>query len=303
MKQIKDLSAFGQLLFIIGLMVGGLLVNLLLTLVCTLPFGGLDVLAHPAEHVGTLKCLQIIQAICLFIVPGYIYSRFTSTSNYLKLSTPIHWKTGIIITISILAAIPFINLLGDVNAKMKLPEALSSIEAWMQMAELRAKEITEILVSGSTIGALFINLIMIAVLPAIGEEIIFRGVLQPILLKSTKNIHIAVILTAFIFSAFHLQFYGFLPRFFIGIILGYLFIYSGSLWLPILAHFINNATATLFLFLYNNGRVTDNIDTLGTGDTWLMGILSGGILLILLFYLERNKIELKLNESKTTLIP
>lgn len=304
MSNTRNLSPIAQILLIIGLMIGGLLLNLLISFVGLIPFKGIgglmEVMGHPAENIGLLKVLQILQSICLFIVPAYFFSKVIASNyaSYFKLNKTILPKTAIIIVIAFIAAIPFINLLGDLNSKMALPEALSGIENWMKMAEERAAEVTLILVSGNSIFALLINLIMIAVLPAVGEELIFRGVLQRILMNSTRNIHLAIWLSAFVFSAFHLQFYGFLPRLFIGAILGYLYVASGTLWLPILAHFINNAVATIFYFLFNNGLVTDDLDTLGTGNEWQIGILSGGILLIIYFYLERHKTALQLDELK-----
>ena len=304
MSTIKETSAIRQILTIIGLMLGGFILNLLISFIGIIPFKGLggflEVVSNPAENIGLLKFLQILQSICLFIIPAYFFSKIISNNyiTYFKLNKTLVPKTAIIIIISLIAAIPFINLMGEFNSKMVLPKALSDIEEWIKMAEERAAVVTEYLVSGKSIIALLINLIMIAVLPAIGEELIFRGIIQRILIKSTRNIHVAVILSAFIFSAFHMQFYGFLPRFFIGIILGYLYVASGTLWLPILAHFINNAVATIFYFLFNNGLVSDNLDTLGTGSEWQIGVLSGGILLIIYFYLERNKSQLQLNELK-----
>ena len=304
MSTTRNLSPISQILMIGGLMIGGFLLNLLISFLGMIPLKGLggfmEVLSHPAENIGLLKSLQILQSICLFIVPAYFFSKILghNYTSYFHLNKTMVPRTAIIVIISMIAAIPFINLLGEFNGKMVLPEALSGVERWIKMTEERAADITVLLVSGKSVFALLVNLVMIAVLPAIGEELIFRGILQRILVNSTRNIHLAVVISAFIFSAFHMQFYGFLPRFFIGIILGYLYVASGTLWLPILAHFINNAVATIFFFLFNNGLVTDNLDTLGTGSDWQIGVLSAGILLIIYFYMERNKTQLQLNELK-----
>ncbi len=304
MKDKRELSAIGQLLLIIGLMLGGLLLSFLLSFIGLLPFGGLhdilETLTHPSDHIAHLKFMQIIQAICLFIIPAFLFAKLMHIQafSFLHLDKNIKSRTAIIVILVIIAAVPFINMLGFFNTKMTLPEFMSPLEDWMKEAEERAATLTALIVSGHNIWQLAINLIMIAVLPAIGEEMIFRGVLQPILLKATRNKHTAIIIAAIIFSAFHLQFYGFLPRLFLGIVLGYLYFASGSLWLSILAHFTNNALATIVYYLNNNGIMTENIDTIGTGDSWTIGLLSGGILLIIYFYLERNKTELQLNELK-----
>src|SRR5207344_1198984 len=107
---------------------------------------------------------------------------------------------------------------------------------------------------GTSVLSLAINLFIIAFLPALGEELFFRGMMQKLFSQLTKNNHLAIIITSIIFSAIHLQFYGFLPRMVLGIFLGYLLVWSGSLWLPILAHFVNNASAVLFTFLDNQHK-------------------------------------------------
>ncbi len=304
MHQTKDITAFKQLLLIAGLVVGGFLLAQIVCMISTIPFIGIsglsEIAENPANYTNIVKFLQIAQAICLFIIPAFFYCKLTGNSptRYLKLNKSVPTQTGVLIVVIMIAAIPFINLLGDINSKMVLPAFLNNIEDWMETAEERAAKLTIVLVSGTTISSLLINLIMIAVLPAISEEVLFRGILQPILIKSTRNIHIAIIITAAIFSAFHLQFYGFLPRFFLGIILGYLYVASGSLWLPIIAHFTNNAIATICYYLVNNSLTTENLDTIGTGEGQMTGILSAGILLIIFFFLQRHKTTLQLDELK-----
>jgi len=209
----KEPSAFAQLLLTIGLMLGGLLLTIIVSLITLMLFfnaeGGIAIFSQLTEHIAALKALQIIQGICLFIVPAYFFGKIISSHSIqlLKLNKGIKAHTGITIILLMLAAIPFINLLGDINAKMDLPDALAGIEQWMKATEEQAADMTAYLVSGKTLTSLFINLIMIAVIPAVGEEMLFRGVLQRILLNSLKNVHLAVIFTAFFFSAFHLQFY------------------------------------------------------------------------------------------------
>ncbi|MFA5196683.1 MAG: CPBP family intramembrane glutamic endopeptidase, partial [Bacteroidales bacterium] len=135
----------------------------------------------------------------------------------------------------------------------------------------------------------FINILMIAVLPAIGEEFFFRGVLQRLLGEWFKNVHVAVIVTAVIFSAFHLQFYGFLPRFLLGMFLGYIFYWSGSLWVPIIVHFINNGLAVVVAWLSARGMVDFNFETFGSSDNLFVIISSGVIVAGLMFVLFLSK--------------
>ena len=107
---------------------------------------------------------------------------------------------------------------------------------------------------------------LIAILPALGEELFFRGIVQRIFISWTKNPLLGIIIGAFLFSFMHLQFYGFIPRFYLGIIFGLIYFWSGSIWLPILAHFLNNAAAVIILFIYGHETVGKDIDTIGTQE-------------------------------------
>ena len=136
---------------------------------------------------------------------------------------------------------------------------LNGIEIWMKNSEEKAKVLTDAFTEGDSLGVLFLNLIVIALLAALSEELFFRGVLQKVLIECTRNKHLGVWIGAIIFSAFHMQFYGFLPRMLMGAFLGYLFLWSGSLWLGIFAHFINNGMAVLIIWLINKNVIPENI--------------------------------------------
>jgi membrane protease YdiL (CAAX protease family) len=122
---------------------------------------------------------------------------------------------------------------------------MTGVEQWMINSEDKINRIFDLILTGNTTSGIFLNIFMIALLPAIGEELIFRGVLLNILNRLFKSGHIAVWVTAIIFSSIHLQFYGFLPRLILGLFFGYLFFWSGTLWLPVVAHFVNNAVSTI----------------------------------------------------------
>lgn len=147
---------------------------------------------------------------------------------------------------TLLVSSPLIDLLNTWNQGLHLPESLKTIEQWMIASEQQAEALTKNLLNVNTWGGFLMNILVIALLAGIGEELLFRGVLQKIFIKWTGNIHIGIILTAVIFSAIHLQFFGFLPRLMLGALLGYLFVWSKSLWVPIAAHAFNNALVVIF---------------------------------------------------------
>ena len=140
-----------------------------------------------------------------------------------------------------LAIMPAIELLSSLNASYSFPESMKGIEDYFRAADTSAMEATQRALSGSGVGFYILNLIALAIMPAICEEMFFRGALQKNLVGMMKNKHIAILLTAFVFSAIHMQFSGLLPRFVLGAVLGYLFYSSGSLWTSIVAHATNNA--------------------------------------------------------------
>ena len=148
----------------------------------------------------------------------------------------------------------------------------------MIASEEQAGKITKLLLGSTAVSDLLINLLVIAIIPAIGEELLFRGVIQKQFIALTESKGAAVVLTSLLFSALHMQFFGFLPRFALGVLLGFLYVWSGSLWLPIMAHFFNNATAVILVWLAARQGIPFNPDTLGTepGQDLLLG---GSVLL------------------------
>ncbi len=143
----------------------------------------------------------------------------------------------------------------DWNAHFVFPEFMKGFESWARASEDRAEEITKYLTQFSSTGEFVLAFFVIAVLPAFAEELIFRGMLQPQLFRITKNIHLAIWTSAILFSAFHLQFFGFIPRMLLGALFGYLYYWSGNLLMPIFGHFVNNGFSVLVLYLNQLGLV------------------------------------------------
>ena len=182
------------------------------------------------------------------------------------------WAIGIM-----LIAQPAINMFSQWNQQLALPELLQPLEAWMRAQEETAGKLTEQFLNVTTIGGLLINLGLMALLPAAGEELTFRGVLQGLMTKLDRQSvpHVAIWVTAILFSAIHMQFYGFVPRMLMGALFGYMLVWTGSMWIPMLMHFVNNALAVLLYFMSNrSGWDMDQVDSIGVGDTLWLGIVS-----------------------------
>ena len=199
-----------------------------------------------ATSVKALKFLQLFSSVGLFVIPPLLFAHLTTFSLRFKQSIS---RQRTLLTVAIMLLIhPFIAYLLQWNQNLVLPEFLEGLQIWIEASELKAKQITEAFLEMSSMGDLLVNLILIALIPAIGEELLFRGVFQQLFAKWTGKVHLAIFISAFLFSAIHIQFFGFLPRFVLGIILGYMFYWSKNLWLPILAHFTNNAMAIIFIY-------------------------------------------------------
>ncbi|HTI60358.1 CPBP family intramembrane glutamic endopeptidase [Mucilaginibacter sp.] len=157
-----------------------------------------------------------------------------------------------VVFVAMLAVFPFIQYLGDLNSKMVLPEALKGVEHWMRQSEDEAQKLSDTMMRMPTFWSMIYDLLFIGLLTAIVEEILFRGCFQTVFFRWTKHIHVAIWITAILFSAFHQEFYGFLPRLALGLLFGYFTAWSGSIWPAILAHFVNNGTAVVWTYLLQN---------------------------------------------------
>ena len=247
------------------------------------------------NNIPFLKYIQVVQSIGLFIIPSLIlaYLFGGQISEYLNTNKSPQLRSAIVAIAIILVSSPMINMLAELNSKLALPEFLSGLENWMRSSEDSANEITQLFLKTDSIWGLLFNIFMIGIIPAIGEELLFRGIIQRIFTDWTKNYHWGIWISAILFSALHLQFYGFIPRAILGAIFGYMLVWSGNLWFPIIAHFVNNSTAVIAYYLYNGGTISVDPDKIGTGSEYqIAGIISTIIVAVLFwnFYkLERKQ--------------
>ncbi len=246
---------------------------------------------------GFLYIAQVLGVIIVFVIPAVLFAILLTSEkfNYLQLHIKPHLLTLILGALVFVFGLPLISYLGELNSKMILPESFAGIETWMKATEKQAAIVTEYLMSGTSIKSLVVNLFVIAFMAALSEELFFRGVLQRTLLEVVRNKHIAIWITAILFSAFHMQFYGFIPRMIMGAVLGYLFVWSRSLWVPIFAHFINNALAVFVAHLIKKGSISADVEKMGTvpGEMILPVTISTALVIGILFAiykLEANRI-------------
>jgi uncharacterized protein len=173
------------------------------------------------------------------------------------------------------------------NMKIQFPEFLQEFGNWARAQEDKLAEMTKMLTNFNSPGDYIIALIVIAILPGIGEELVFRGLIQNELHRGSKNIHAAIWVSAILFSAIHMQFFGFVPRMLLGAVFGYLYYWSGNLAIPMMAHFFHNGFTLTMLYLYKLGAIDINIDSEESAP-WPLVALSMVFTFTLLYFFKKQ---------------
>jgi hypothetical protein len=285
-------SPFTKIIFSIFIMLTSLLVFFIASLFIAYPIFGigfsqlqssLSDYSNP-NSVNFLKYLQLVQSIGLFVVPPFIVAHFiqSKTIDYLHLNKKARPTSFFIVILLMIASIPVINFTAEYNSRLILPKFMTGIENWMKDTEKVAEKLTDVFLQMKSIGQLWYNILIIAVIPAIGEELTFRGLFQRFFIDWVKNVHFGIFLSAALFSFIHFQFYGFLPRLLLGMLFGYMLVWSGSLWLPILAHFINNATVVIITWYAQSHSSSVKLETLGSKNSELLAVVVCGLIATLL---------------------
>ncbi len=232
------------------------------------------------ENVNSLKAMKLMQAvgaglgtfIVTSLVAAFLFGK--RISEYLNLNGRFRFLQLITVLLIMITGVPLINIMVEWNSHLSLPDFLSPLENWMRNSEQEAERITKAFVNVTSVQDVMINLVVIAVLPAIGEELLFRGVIQRIVTEWFRSAHAGIWISAVIFSAIHVQFFGFVPRMMLGVCFGYMLHWSGSIWLPVIAHFFNNAAAVIsawYVFTHERGFNPDQL-----------GVEEGGNLLVMM---------------------
>ena len=234
------------------------------------------------QNVDASYILLVAQQVGFFLLPALVFSGLIAGNrlSYLKLNFNFPLKYWTTLLLFALAVLPVMGFLSELNGLITLPDLAGSMEE-------SASETTSIILENRGVLVLLLNIVVIALLPAIGEELFFRGVIQKLFTKQLNNPHISIFITGFLFSFIHVQFYTFLPRFFMGVILGYLLYWSRSIIVPITAHFLNNLMGVL-AFYYWGSEASES------EETNVFMLIISVIVLGVLSYLYSQKKEIKL---------
>lgn len=292
----------GGLIVLIGfILLGGVISTLLVVavLIAAKGLGLSDVTSYLAQLAANpsampggwyeLMLLQGVNHVGTFLLPALAYWFIIERRTWRQFSPrPVSAVAGLVVVVLlVIAFMPFDGLIIEWNQNLHLPETLAPLEKWMRDKEKGIEGLTKYLTTFETTPQLLVALLVIAVIPAVGEEVLFRGILQRNIGYWTGSVHAGVWLAAALFSAIHVQFLGFFPRMLLGALFGYLYVWSGNLWLPILAHFVNNGFTVLMVYLHQRGLV--GVDIESTESVPLTFALASGVLTAGLLYIFRQQ--------------
>jgi membrane protease YdiL (CAAX protease family) len=256
---------FLVLIFGAGLFIGQFLGLLLSFLIQGMSFNELASLLSPPLTPDKRLPLLLIQGFGTlggFMIGGIIYlnliEKFATRDLFTSRNLSIY---SLLIAGVMVISFMFVNTIFiEWNANISFPGFLEKFESWAMEKEEELKRVTEFLTDFDSLEQFVLGFIVIAILPALGEELIFRGIIQNKLHAYLKNIHMAIWISAILFSGFHIQFYGFVPRLLLGGLFGYMYAWSKNLWYPIIGHFINNGFTLVMIYLYQTGSININIE-------------------------------------------
>lgn len=215
---------------------------------------------------GNLFVMLTMQDILAFILPAVVTMAiiYRRPFHVMGLDRAPSWLAITFVIVFYVISLPAMNWLVEMNKAMSLPSWMAGIEQAMRAAEDSAAEVTQEMLNINSVGQLILCVLVVGVMAGLSEEMLFRGALLRTMQDSRLGKHAVVWITAFLFSALHMQFYGFVPRMLLGVWLGYLFVWTGSLWVPIIAHTLNNSTVVLMSYLSNKGVIPEGFgDNLG----------------------------------------
>lgn len=248
-------------------------------------------LSNVHEDAASLREMQFFSALGGFIFPA-ILSAYLFSDNYkqyLKVDTPWNFSLALWTILSMIVAIPLLNFLAYYNQQLTFPEAFKPIEELLRSQEAQNAKLTETMLYAENTRAFIFNIVIIAIFAAVGEELIFRGVLQNICEKIKMNYHLIIWIVAIIFSAIHFQFFGFVPRLLMGAYFGYLIYYTKNMWMPVLAHFTNNFVIVVLYRIYQDQpEKIEAFNQIGIGEFWMFAVVSLVLFAFIFYQIRRS---------------
>ena len=293
----KDASPIVQLLLLVCLIVAGIIAGQVAGMAVVLIKYGFSmetmqtILMDMASYPSVLREIQFFASLGTFICPAIILAYVFSDNykDYLKIDLPVSFSLSFWTILSMIVVMPFLNFIAYYNQQISFPEALKSLEEILRTQEEINAGASEAMLRAENLWALVLNIVVIGIFAAVGEEFIFRGVTQNIFSRIIRNKHIVIWTAAIIFSLAHFQFFGFVPRMLLGAYFGYLIYFTNNMWLPVIAHFTNNFLVIISFWIYRDDPETlSKIDTISIGSSWWIALISL-VLFALIFNIIRKQ--------------
>lgn len=222
---------------------------------------------------AAMRIASVIQDVVAFIIPSVATAVLVSRrpAELLRLTGGLNLTWIALVGAVLFFSIPFAESVIYWNENLKLPASLSEFESSLREMENRAAQTSALLMSNPSVPALIVNILIIGVGAGVAEEILFRGCFQRLLVTGGINHHVAIWCVAFIFSAIHFQFFGFVPRMLLGAYFGYLMYWSKSVWIPAIAHTLNNTMVVITAWGQVRLHPDQPLDTSASlSPTWLI---------------------------------
>jgi uncharacterized protein len=291
----KNKSAFTQFLLVLCIVVVCAVLFSAIGGFALAAFSGMSVteIADPSKWdykkpsvIVMVRGMMLVQFLGVFVIPSLIAAWLfgSHTNKYLGLVRTRNVQYFLAAIVVMVVALPLVNWLGEINRHVQFP---ASIEKWMKESEQQAQQTIKGILSQGGIKNLLLNIFFIALFAGVGEELLFRGVVQRILIKLFKSPWAGIIVSAILFSALHMQFYGFLPRFMLGILLGVIYWYSGSLWPAIIAHFLYDALLIVLAY-FNPEMINDDAAVVKAANLALMGVVSLALVTAIVWWMVKQ---------------
>jgi membrane protease YdiL (CAAX protease family) len=243
------------------------------------------------NDLALMRYILIAQDVAFFIIPSIIILRLMKPEDaegMSEMKLPQLKEIGLVFILAF-CIFPITSFTGQINSAMHLPDSLSGVEQWMTGQEDKADDLLDLLIVADAFPAMLLNLLIIAILPAIAEELIFRGVFQKIFYRLFRSGHLAIWFSALLFSTIHFQFFGFIPRLILGLVFGYLFYWSGTLWLPVISHFVNNAYPVILAYIQGAEKLKGPVDTSLLHQVIILPLPVISALIILVYFKRKRK--------------
>lgn len=292
---IKNYSPLVQLVIFVGLFLGLWLVYSLVCLGFLMPhLTGVTIAdLQDVTNIGkpkvlnTLKIMQLVYSCMAFLLPGLLFLYLYDEKPIRQIGIQKKWRWSWMGWSILLLAVslPLVGVLSDWNEHIHFGALDQSIRAMEQQADIMVKAMLIM----PNVWVLLYNLILIAFIPAVCEELFFRGVFQNLLIRWTKNEWLGIFFTGIFFSLLHGEMLGFFPRILLGMILGFIYVYTGNLWYSIGAHFLNNGIQVILMFMFQQHWISYDISKDQPTPVWA-GLISLVLVSGLLYYLSQNRL-------------